>query len=85
MTIPIQVPDELAREAERRGLDVATYVDQIILKEMAAVAKPALPPSPRLTKEELAELFAGLAEFSDKIPDLPDSAFTRAAIYADHD
>lgn len=82
MTIPIQVSDELTREAARRGLDVATYVDQLI---RAASAKPSLPPSPRLTKEELAECFAALAQYSDQIPDLPDSAFTREAIYADHD
>ena len=84
MTIPIHIPDELAREAARRGLEVAAYVDQIILKEMAA-AKPALPRSPRLTREEIDELLDGLAEFSDKIPLLPDSAFTREAMYSDHD
>jgi post-segregation antitoxin (ccd killing protein) len=84
MTIPVQIPDELAREATRRGLDVAAYIEQILIKELAS-AKPSLPPSPRLTKEELAECFAALAQYSDQIPDLPDSAFTREAIYADHD
>ncbi len=50
-----------------------------------AAAKPVLPRSPRLTQEEFDEVLNGLAEFSDKIPLLPDSALTREAIYSDHD
>ena len=81
MTIPIQIPDELARQAARRVLDIAQYIDQIL----QAAAKPVLPRSPRLTQAELDAVLDGLAEFSDKIPILPDSAFTREAIYSDHD
>ena len=83
MTISMQIPDELATQAARRGVDVKTYIEQIL--EEAAAAKPVLPPSPRLTKEELAECFATLGQFSGQIPDLPDSTFTREEIYADHD
>ena len=81
MTISMQIPDELAIQAARRGLDVAAYIDQIL----QAAAKPVLPRSPRLTQEEFDAVLDGLAEFSDKIPTLPDSAFTREAIYSDHD
>ena len=81
MTIPIQIPDELARQAARRVLDIAQYIDQIL----QAAAKPVLPRSPRLTQAEIDAVLDGLAEFSDKIPILPDSAFTREAIYSDHD
>ena len=77
----MQIPDELAIQAARRGLDVAAYIDQIL----QAATKPALPSSPRLTQEEFDAVLDGLAEFSDKIPILPDSAFTREAIYSDHD
>lgn len=84
MTLPIQIPDELAILAARRGMDVAAYAEQILTKEVAA-AKPGLPKSPRLTQEEIDELLDGLAEFSDRIPILPDSAFTREAMYSDHD
>ena len=83
MTIPIQIPDELARRAEQQGVEVAEYVARILAD--AAAAKPLLPPSPRLTKEELAECFDALAQFSSQIPALPDSAFTRESIYQDHD
>ncbi len=83
MTIPIHIPDELTNQAARRGMDIAEYIEQILVE--AATAKPSLPPSPRLTKEELAECFATLGQFSGQIPDLPDSAFTREEIYADHD
>ena len=81
MTIPIHIPDELAMQAARRGLDIAQYIDQIL----QAAAKPALPRSPRLTQEQIDAVLDGFAEFSDKIPILPDSAFTREAIYSDHD
>jgi len=84
MTISMQIPDEVADLAARRGLDVAAYIEQILIKEVAA-AKPILPRSPRLTREEIDEVLDGLAEFSDKIPLLPDSALTREAMYSDHD
>ena len=52
MTNTIQVPDEVAILAGRRGLDVPSYIEQLLLKELAA-EKPILPKSPRLTQEEL--------------------------------
>ena len=44
MTISLQIPDELAHQAARRGMDIAEYVEQILVE--AATAKPSLPPSP---------------------------------------
>ena len=84
MTIPIQIPDELAIQAAGRGIGVAAYVEQILINQVAT-AKPVLPRLPRLTQAEIDAVLDGLAEFSDKIPILPDSAFTREAIYSDHD
>ena len=84
MTIPIHLPDELAIQAARRGMDVAAYAEEI-LNKVVAVAKPVLPRSPRLSQKQIDAVLDGLAEFSDKIPILPDSAFTREAIYSDHD
>ena len=55
MTNTIQVPDEVAILAGRRGLDVPSYIEQLLLKELAA-EKPILPmfsPFNRLTQEEL--------------------------------
>ena len=43
MTISLQIPDELARQADLRGLDIAQYIDQIL----QAAAKPVLPRLPR--------------------------------------
>ncbi len=82
MTIPVHIPDGLARQAADRGLDVEQYVKQILEE---AAAQPVLPPSPRLTREEMAECLAGLSQFSSQIPDFPDSALTREFIYGDHD
>jgi len=83
MTLNVRVPAELVRQAALRGMEVAPFVEHIL--QEAARSASTLPPSPKLTREELAECLAGLSQFSDQIPDLPDSAFTREAIYADHD
>ena len=84
MTISMQIPDELAIQAARRGVDVKAYIEQILIKEVAA-AKPVLPRLPQLTQEQFDAAMDAVAQFSHKIPDLPDSAFTREAIYSDHD
>ena len=84
MTISMQIPDELAIQAARRGIDVTAYIEQILIKEVAA-AKPVQPRLPQLTQEEFDAGLDGLAQFSDKIPHLPDSALTREAMYSDHD
>ncbi|MBY0504693.1 MAG: hypothetical protein K2X03_12340 [Bryobacteraceae bacterium] len=83
LILPTNIQDELARESERRLLEVARYADTMLIDGVHA--KRVLPNSPRLTRPEIDELLDGLAEFSDKIPHLPDSAFTREAIYTDHD
>jgi hypothetical protein len=39
----------------------------------------------KLTTDQLDHTLRDLAQFSDKIPQLPDDAFSREGLYQDHD
>lgn len=80
MTIVVEVPAEIVRQAAVREMGVAEYVTEL-LAEVAA--QHALPPGKRLTDEEFFAHIEGLARFSDRIPALPTSAFSRETIYGD--
>lgn len=46
------------------------------------------PPAPKVSSLLLtlaACFFAGMASNADKVPDLPDEAYTRESFYPDHD
>ena len=84
MTIIIEikpeVQEELSRQAAAHGVDVGSYAASL-LEEAAHV--PA--GSKRLSPSQLDQTLQELAQFSDKIPLLPDEAFSRASLYRDHD
>jgi hypothetical protein len=42
---------------------------------------PLPPPKPKMNLEEF---FRAMSAYSDKIPQLPDEAFTRESFYQDH-
>jgi len=85
MTITINIrPEteaELARRAEMHGMDVPAYA-ATILEE---ATKPAEPLVTDNSIEEFEKSLDRIAQFSDKIPALPDEAFSRESIYRDHD
>jgi hypothetical protein len=82
MRITIEIPDELAAKAEARGLTTESYVRSLI-DSAAGIAPLPLPPAkPRMDIEEFVR---AMAANSDKIPQLPDEAFTRESFYQDHD
>jgi hypothetical protein len=71
----------LAAEAQARGVEVQTYVESLLEQAMAT---KIIPPR-RRTREEMRTFFEAMAANSDKIPQLPDDAFTRESFYQDHD
>jgi hypothetical protein len=79
---------ELAPEIEKRlvdaaraeGLEPEAYASRLIASTMAARTSEK-----HLSQEELERLLDSLARHSDKIPDLPDEAYTRESFYQDHD
>jgi len=79
MEITVHIPDELAAEAEARGLRPEVYVEQLLARQVTRQ-----PVSKLRTADEIRAWLDSLAQFSDKIPPLPES-ISREWIYQDHD
>ncbi|MGA2741908.1 MAG: hypothetical protein ABSG65_31270 [Bryobacteraceae bacterium] len=75
-----EVEVELGRQAAAHGVDLGSYAASL-LEEAAQVAGG----SERLSQEQLDQTLRELAQFSHKIPALPDEAFSRESLYRDHD
>jgi hypothetical protein len=82
MQITIEIPDELAAKAQARGLTPERYVQALVEDAARTVPLPLPPAKPRMDMEQF---FEAMAANSDKIPQLPDEAFTRESFYQDHD
>jgi len=84
MTITInikpEVEAELARQAAVRGTDVPEYATT----RLEAAARPPRAEKSR-SLEEFEKTLDRIAQFSDKIPVLPDEALSRESLYQDHD
>lgn len=80
MVVTVNIPDELAARAKARGLSLEAYVQEILAQQLARPVEPR----PRRTPEEVRSWLDSLAQFSDKIPPLPDT-ITREWLYQDHD
>lgn len=81
MKINVRVPEELAAQAEALGLALEVYVEQILTQQINQ--RPAEHRTPH-TPNEIRAWLDSLAQFSDKVPPLPES-ISREWIYQDHD
>ncbi len=75
-----EVQAELARQAAARGRAVEAYAASLLVE---AVSLPA--GAGKLNQDRLEDTLQEMAQFSHKIPPLPDEAFTRESLYRDHD
>jgi hypothetical protein len=80
INIKPEVQAELSRQAAAHGVDVGAYAATLL--EEAARAPAGLKS---LSPSQLDKTLAELAQFSHKIPLLPDEAFSRESLYRDHD
>jgi hypothetical protein len=84
MTIAVDITPEtqaeLARQAAAQGRAIEAYVASL-LEEAAHL--PASHAS--LSLDRLENALLEMAQFSHKIPSLPDEAFTCESLYQDHD
>jgi len=84
MTITVditpEVQAELARQAAAHGRAVEAYAASLLEE---AVHLPA--GADRLNQDRLEATLRDMAQFSQKIPSLPDEALTREGLYQDHD
>lgn len=81
MEITLNVPDELAAQAQIRGLQPKAYAEEILAQHVERNAADTRQAS---TPEEVRAWLDSLAQFSDKIPPLPET-ISREWIYQDHD
>lgn len=81
MKVTLKVPDEIAAQAKARGLRVEAYIEEILAQQLAA--RPTGNGRPR-TPAEIRAWLDSLAQFSDKIPPLPET-ISREWIYQEHD
>lgn len=79
MEVTVKIPDEIAAQAKARGLQVEVYVQELLAQQIRNPDNH----TPRSSAEIQAWLDS-LAQFSDKIPPLPE-AISRDWIYQDHD
>lgn len=77
-----EIEARLTAEAQARGVDVEAYVESILEKAVTTTGN-SVPR--RRSREEMRAFYDALAAHSDKIPQLPDEAFTRESFYQDHD
>jgi hypothetical protein len=83
MTLTIDIKPKLqaefARQAAAQGVGIDAYAARL-LEEAAH-----LPGAKGLSPAQLENALQEIARFSQKIPSLPDDAFSRASLYRDHD
>ncbi len=81
MEVTIKIPDELAIQARARGVPVATYIEALLADQ---VTDPTAKKQALRTQAEIRAWIDSLAQFSDKIPQLPET-ISREWIYQDRD
>ena len=79
MQITVSISDEVAAQVEARGLSPESYFARAIEDAVRAVSNGPQP------KRDMQAFFRDIAAYSEKIPQLPDEAFTRESFYQDHD
>jgi hypothetical protein len=79
MQVTVEIPDELTEQVKQRGETPEQFVESLV---QSAIGLIPSQKSPKLTLDQMLDR---LAINSDKIPQLPDEAFTRESFYPDHD
>ena len=79
MQITVNIPDALAAEAQARGVKLETYVEQVLADRVSETVT-----RPIRSRQEVRLWLDSLAQFSDKIPPLPET-ISREWLYQEHD
>ncbi|MGA2601138.1 MAG: hypothetical protein ABSH09_29575 [Bryobacteraceae bacterium] len=75
-----EIQAELSRQAAAHGVDLGAYAASLLEEAVHAPAR-----SKSLSQDQLDGTLGELAQFSHKIPLLPDEAFSREGLYGDHE
>jgi hypothetical protein len=84
MQITVTIPDEFAAKVQALGLTPEHFGQNLIDDAVRTAPATSSPIRPK-NKMNMQTFLQKMAEFSDKIPQLPDEAFTRESFYQDHD
>ena len=76
-----ETAQRLTDQAQARGMDLAAYAESVLEKTVAGEGSA----QGLKTRREIDAFFAAMSENSEKLPQLPDEAFTRQSFYEDHD
>lgn len=79
MEIKVKIPDEVAAQAQARGMKVEAYVEEILARQAGGHTPP-----PMRDLNQIHAWLDSIAQFSDKIPALPET-ITREWIYQEHE
>ena len=90
MQITVTIPDEFAAQVQASGLTPESFVEKLIAEQIASPIKKAahsisLAPRRSGLARDMEAFFKAIVANSDKLPQLPDEAFTRESFYQDHD
>jgi hypothetical protein len=77
-----EIEAQLLAEARANGVEPSVYAGTVI--ERAYRQGNGMRKAPR-SPQEIRVWLDSLAQFSDRIPQLPDEAFTRESFYQDHE
>jgi len=80
MEVTVKIPDEIAKRVEARGLRLETYIEEILTQLFGAATSGNGRPR---TPEEIRAWLDSLAQFSEKIPPLPET-ISREWLYQEH-
>ncbi len=80
MKITVRIPDEFAAQAKARGVRVEAYIEEILAHQLGEQPSPVHQPR---TAGEIRAWLDSLAQFSEKIPPLPET-ISREWIYQGH-
>jgi len=75
-----EMEQTLVEQARLHGVSVASYVQEIISRQLALQARDN-----KLSEDEFEAALDAMTVYSEKIPVLPLDAFRRDEIYRDHD
>lgn len=81
MKVTIKIPAELADRARAQGLKLENYVENLLAQQAAA---PVPNAQKFRTPKDIRAWLDSLAQFSDKIPPLPET-ISREWIYQEHE
>lgn len=77
----MKIPEGIAALAKAQGIPVEQYVEELLTQQVGNGASEIQRPK---TAVEIRAWLDSLAQFSEKIPELPET-ITRDWIYQEHD